>query len=137
MEDRLCFLCLVFLLLAHLVVTCWERVDHLALAQVGNVYCIFVTFLCGVLGQVWYLIVSFPDLCRVSYLCTTSSTKKRNNLFELTCYNETKKRTPDSKSKLRKSQWTICSLDKNTSKLALLFEMLPSFQERASLFLIR
>ena len=27
----------------------------------------FVTFLCGILGQVWYLIVSFPDLCRLSY----------------------------------------------------------------------
>ena len=25
--------------------------------------CVFVTFLCGILGQVWYLIVSFPDLC--------------------------------------------------------------------------
>ena len=28
----------------------------------GDVYCIFVTFPCGILGQVWYLIVSFPDL---------------------------------------------------------------------------
>ena len=26
--------------------------------------CIFVTFPCGILGQVWYLIVSIPDLCR-------------------------------------------------------------------------
>ena len=31
-----------------------------------NVYCIRVTFPCGTLGQVWYLIVSFPDLCRLS-----------------------------------------------------------------------
>ena len=30
-------------------------------ALVGDVYCIFVTFPCGILGQVWYLIVSFPD----------------------------------------------------------------------------
>ena len=48
-----------------LVVTCWERADLLAL--VGDVYCIFVTFPCGILGQVWYLIVSFPDLCLLSY----------------------------------------------------------------------
>ena len=37
---------------------------------VGDVYCIFslVTFPCGILGQVWYsLIVSIPDLCRLSY----------------------------------------------------------------------
>ena len=48
-----------------LVVTCWERADLLAL--VGDVYYIFVTFSCGILGQVWYLIVSFPDLCRLFY----------------------------------------------------------------------
>ena len=48
-----------------LVVTCWERADLLAL--VGDVYCIFVTFPCGILGQVWYLIVSFPDLCLERY----------------------------------------------------------------------
>ena len=28
--------------------------------------CIFVTYPCGILGQVWYLIVSIPDLCRLS-----------------------------------------------------------------------
>ena len=29
--------------------------------------CVFVTFPCGALGQVWYLIVSIPDLCSLSY----------------------------------------------------------------------
>ena len=29
--------------------------------------CVFVTFPCGILGQVWELIVSIPDLCRISY----------------------------------------------------------------------
>ena len=29
--------------------------------------CVFVTFPCGILGQVWYLIVSIPDLCCLSY----------------------------------------------------------------------
>ena len=48
-----------------LMVTCWDRADVLAL--VGHVYCIFVTFPCGILGQVWYLIVSFPDICHLSY----------------------------------------------------------------------
>ena len=48
-----------------LVFICWERADLLAL--VGDIYCIFVTFLCGILSQMWYLIVSFPDLCRLSY----------------------------------------------------------------------
>ena len=48
-----------------LVVTCWEMAELLAL--VGDVYCIFVTFPCAILGQVWYLIVSFLDLCHLSY----------------------------------------------------------------------
>ena len=43
-----------------LVVNCLETADLLAL--VGDVYCIFVAFPCGILGQVWYLNVSFPDL---------------------------------------------------------------------------
>ena len=50
------------------VVTCWERTDLLVL--VGDVYCTFVTFPCCILGQVWYLIVSIPDLCLLSYFYT-------------------------------------------------------------------
>ena len=49
----------------RLVVTCWERADLLALE--GAVNCIFVTFPFGILGQVWYLIVSIPDPCCLSY----------------------------------------------------------------------
>ena len=37
------------------------------MALVGDVYCIFVTFPFGILGQVWNLIVLFPDLCHLSY----------------------------------------------------------------------
>ena len=47
-----------------LVFTCWETADVLDI--VGDVYCIFATLPCGILGQVWYLIVLFPDLCRLS-----------------------------------------------------------------------
>ena len=42
------------------VVTCWERADLLAL--VCGVY-----FPIGILGQVWYLIVSIPDHCTLTY----------------------------------------------------------------------
>ena len=49
-----------------IVIICQERADLLAL--VGDVYCIFATIPRGILGQVWYLIVSFPDLYRLSYL---------------------------------------------------------------------
>ena len=37
-----------------LVVTCWGRADLLALVE--DVFCIFVTFPCDILGQVWNLI---------------------------------------------------------------------------------
>ena len=47
------------------MVTCWERADHLALVcDVKLCICHF----CGILGQVWYLIVSIPDLCPFYYI---------------------------------------------------------------------
>ena len=73
-SDMRCFFCQSFLLFVFhvchaflcvhcsLVVTCWVRVNLLALLYV-MFSCVFVTFPCGVLGQVWYLIVSIPDLC--------------------------------------------------------------------------
>ena len=48
-----------------LVVTCWERTDLLALLCVT--FSCFVTFPCGVPGQVMYLIASIPDLCLFLY----------------------------------------------------------------------
>ena len=48
-----------------IVVTCWERVDLLAL--VCDIYLCFCHFLMWYFGSVWYLIVYIPDLCRLSY----------------------------------------------------------------------
>ena len=60
--------CHAFLsVLCSLVVTCWERAGLLTLLCV-MVSCVFVTFPCGVLGQVWYLIVLISDLFLLSYL---------------------------------------------------------------------
>ena len=47
------------------MVTRRERADILAL--VCDVYCDLVAFPFGILGQVWYLIASVPDPCRLSY----------------------------------------------------------------------
>ena len=60
----------MFLMLSHLFIAAlWspagKRADLLAL--VDDVYCIFANFPGGILGQVWYLIVSVPDLCLLSY----------------------------------------------------------------------
>ena len=47
-----------------LVVTCWEKAD--LLAHVCGVYLLVCHFPNGILGQVWYLIVSIPDLCTLT-----------------------------------------------------------------------
>ena len=50
-----------------LVVTCWEKV----LAPLFVMFtCVLVTFIFGVLGQVWLLIVSIPDICLLPDFCT-------------------------------------------------------------------
>ena len=46
--------------------TCWERDNLLALLY-EMFSCVFVFSPCCVLGQVWYLIVSIPDLCIISF----------------------------------------------------------------------
>ena len=48
-----------------LVITCWEKETSKLSVVMFN--CVFVTFSCGILGWVWYLIVSIPDLYRLSY----------------------------------------------------------------------
>ena len=55
------------------VVTCWKRADLLAL--VCGVYCAI-----GILGQVWYLIVSIPDLCTLTYFYIGRTMKKSSCL---------------------------------------------------------
>ena len=47
------------------VVTCWERADLLAL--VCGVQLLVGQFPIVILCQVWYLIVSIPDLCTLAY----------------------------------------------------------------------
>ena len=62
-----------------LVATCWEGANLLAVLYV-MFSCVFVTFPCGVLGQVWYLIVSIPDLCLLPYYEDINMAKQ--NLIE-------------------------------------------------------
>ena len=46
--------------------------------------CVFVTFPCGILGQVWYLIVSIPGNCVFSYV-STEDNKDIVNIKATTC----------------------------------------------------
>ena len=62
--DHFCYLCLVFVLLSRLCIAALRSP-----AGKGLTYwpmfvmfsCVFEPFPCGILGQVWYLIVSIPD----------------------------------------------------------------------------
>ena len=67
--DILCYFCLAFAMPLYasvymcLVVTCWERADLSALVCGVCGVCYFSI---GILGQVWYLIGSIPDLCTLT-----------------------------------------------------------------------
>ena len=66
--DHWCVLCLVFLISRPFIAALWSLAGKgLTFRLLLMFFCIFVTFPCCILGQVWYLIVSFPDLCRLSY----------------------------------------------------------------------
>ena len=52
--------------------------------------CVFVTFSCGILGWVRYLIVSIPDLCRLSYFhIQTMFWMHRRNILSLVFHIQT------------------------------------------------
>ena len=70
--DHLCYLFLVFVMRSRLLIAAlWSPtgkglISLLLLVMLNN-YCDYVTFPCGNLSQVWYLIVLIPDLCCLSY----------------------------------------------------------------------
>ena len=69
--DHLCYLCLVFVMLSRLFIAAlWSHAGKGLTSWLLFVMfnCVFVILPCSILGQVWYLIVLIPDLCRLSYL---------------------------------------------------------------------
>ena len=64
--DNLCYLSLVCFML--LIAALWSPAGKGLASWLSFVMftCVCVTFPCGILGQVWYLIVSISDLCRLS-----------------------------------------------------------------------
>ena len=66
----LCYVCLVFVMLLRLFIAALWSPAGKGLAfwlLFVMLNCVFVTFSCGILGQVWYLIASITDLCRLLY----------------------------------------------------------------------
>ena len=80
--DHLCYLRLVLFMHSRLFIAAlWalagKALTYWPLFLMFN--CDFVTFPCGILGQVWYLIVSIPDLCRLSYFETIVGDARRKS----------------------------------------------------------
>ena len=69
----------VFIVLCRLVIICWEPANLLVLLYV-MFSCGFVSFLCGVLGQVWCLIVSIPDFCILPHIVITNKLKNKQTV---------------------------------------------------------
>ena len=68
--DHLCYECLMFVMLSLLFIAAlWSPALKGLTSWLLFVifHCVFVTFPCGILGQVWYLIVLIPDHCHLSY----------------------------------------------------------------------
>ena len=69
--DHLCYICLVCVMLSRLFIAAlwspaWKGLttSWLLFVMFNR---IFVTFSCGNVGQVWYLIVLIPYLCRFTF----------------------------------------------------------------------
>ena len=69
---RICLCYAVLSVPCNLVITCWKKAGFLVLFCV-MFSCVFVTFLYGVMGQVWYLIVSIPDICLLDVISVMES----------------------------------------------------------------
>ena len=71
--GHLCYSCIVFAMLSRLLIgALWSPARKGLISLLSFVVLNFgvVTFPFGILGQVWYLIVSIPDLCPLSYFHT-------------------------------------------------------------------
>ena len=77
--DHSCYLCLEFVMLmrmfiAALLSPAGKRLTSWLSFVMFN--CVFATLPCGILCQVWYLIVSIPDICHLSYFQQNPNVKQ-------------------------------------------------------------
>ena len=64
--DHLCYFCIVFVMFSRLLYAAlWSPAGKGLTSWLSFVVlnCVIVTFPFGILGQVWYFIISIPDLC--------------------------------------------------------------------------
>ena len=85
--DHLRYVCLVFVMLSRLFIAALRSPAGKGMTSwllfVMFIYDFF-TFPFGILGQVWYLFVSIPDLCRLSYF-NVENISLNNGILILSC----------------------------------------------------
>ena len=106
--EYLCYLCLVFvMLLCMFFAALWSPAGKGLTSWYLFVISSYevVTFPCGILVQMWYLIVLIPDLCHLSYfenwyeaspsrtlpseVCSNGSMVKNGHILVVTCFTST------------------------------------------------
>ena len=69
--DLFCYLCFMSVMLSSLFLAAlWSPAGKGLTSWLFCMCCVLVTCPYGVLGQVWHLIVSTPDLCLLPYFDT-------------------------------------------------------------------
>ena len=87
--NHLCYLCFVFDILSRLFIAAlWSPAGKGLTSWLLFVMfnCDFVTLPCGILGQVWYLIISISDYCRLSYFVNEERAETPGSLALLVPY---------------------------------------------------
>ena len=72
--DHLCYLCALFVMHSRLsIVGLWSLAGKGLTSWLLFVMfnCVFLTFSSGIMSQVWYMIISIPDLCRLYYFVSS------------------------------------------------------------------
>ena len=72
--DHFCYLCLVFVVLSCLFIAAlWPPAGKGLNSRLSfpMLYCVFATFPCGILGQVWYSIVLILIFATFSFFVTS------------------------------------------------------------------
>ena len=71
---HLCYLCLVFVMLSRMFIAAFRSTEGKGLTSwlLSVVLIVIVLLSFGILGQVWFLIVSIPDPCCLSYPCNSN-----------------------------------------------------------------
>ena len=140
--DHLCYLCLVFFMLLRLFsAALWSPAGKGLTSWLSLVIFnrVFVTFPCGMLGQVWYLIVMTPDYCCLTLKVLSgfqthdfnlSTALQQSSLLSYHCAKMTTTNLNDN----RRIYETVCPVTLNTTIIKTCFDVTSNLSFNFSMF---